>query len=88
MRTVRTDLEVLLEFQVVDHGLAIRALVPKAFRHVFTAVVAAQAGFAEDAHGSGVGCGRFGIVNERQASGGLMARQPPFEISGIFEMGG
>ncbi len=38
---VRADMKILLKFKIVDHRATIRALVPKAFRHVFTAVVAA-----------------------------------------------
>ena len=54
VRAMRADLGILLQLQIVDHGTTVRAFVPQAFRHVFTAVVAAQAGFAENAHGDEV----------------------------------
>ncbi len=44
------DLKILLQFQSVDQCAAIRAFHPKAFRHVFTAVKAAESGFVKDAH--------------------------------------
>lgn len=47
------DVVILMQLQVVDHRAAIRALVPHAFGHVISAVVAAQAGFAENSHGIG-----------------------------------
>jgi hypothetical protein len=47
------DVEILLELQHVDHRPAIRAFHPEAFRHVFTSIKGAQAGFAENAHGIG-----------------------------------
>lgn len=53
MSAVLADVEVLMELQIVDHRVTIRTLVPQAFRHVFTAVQAAEAGFAENAHVSG-----------------------------------
>jgi hypothetical protein len=46
-------LEILLELQGVDHRPAVGAFHPEAFRHVFTSIKAAQAGFAENAHGIG-----------------------------------
>lgn len=58
MPAVLADVEVLMQFQIVDHGITIRTLVPQAFRHVFTAVQAAEAGFAENAHVRGEITGR------------------------------
>jgi hypothetical protein len=51
MIAVMTNMKVLLQLDRVNHRTAIRALDPKAFRHVFAAVFSAQAGFVENAHG-------------------------------------
>lgn len=59
MGAVLADVEILMELQIVDHRIAIRTLVPQAFRHVFTAVQASEVGFAENAHVSGEIAGRF-----------------------------
>jgi hypothetical protein len=45
-------MEVLLQLEIVHHRAAFRALVPKAFRHVIAAVLAAQARLAENSHGA------------------------------------
>ncbi len=47
------DVEVLLEFQSVNHCSTIWTFNPEAFRHVITSIKAAQAGFAKNAHGIG-----------------------------------
>ena len=52
MAAVRADVEILLEFKHVDQCATVWALEPEAFWHVFAPVEAAQARFAENAHGS------------------------------------
>lgn len=79
------DVEILMQFQIVDHGVAVRTLVPQAFRHVFTAVQATEAGFTENAHVSGelrdrvLGSRDDAGSGERNFSGGCSSRQSPFD---------
>jgi hypothetical protein len=49
---ILANVEVLLELENVDQGAAVRALDPQALGHVFTSIEAAEAGFAENTHGS------------------------------------
>lgn len=47
------NMVILPELERMDQSIAVRTLRPLPFRHVFTPVMSAQAGFAEYAHGSG-----------------------------------
>jgi hypothetical protein len=74
----RTDVKILLEFQVMDHAATIRALVPEAFRHVIAAVARVQVGFAENAHENGGLCGRL------RSCRGMACGPVPEAISAAF----
>jgi hypothetical protein len=57
------DLEVLFEFEGMDHRSALRALGPKAFWHVVALLLVAEERFAEDAHGKiGLVVGESGFL--------------------------
>jgi hypothetical protein len=79
------DVEVLLEFEGVDEGPTIWTFHPEALGHIFTSIKAAEAGFAENAHGNW----KVAVWNklprrkarERDASGREVGRQSPFDGS-------
>ncbi len=56
------DLEILFEFDGVNHGAAVWALGPKAFWHIVALLLVAEKRFAEDAHGKiGLKVGKSGF---------------------------
>ena len=76
------DVEALLEFERMHHGLAVGAFHPQPFGHVvFATVVIAQAGFAENSHGWFLKTMASGGFSRAQEANSTRApRQSPFKI--------